>query len=244
MWRIRLVRRLVPFALAVAGGAALVISAAAQQGGADMKQIMNRLGRGQSALPRLLDRELQADQPAWETIQPQTAELVKLAADLDKTPSPRGSKDAWSKLTAAFDASATALAKAATDKDLDAARTAQAKLGSSCQECHRQFRGGGRGDFGFAGPDGPGGRGPGGPPLPGQVLSPFVQERLNLTADQKKQLGELQMEVDDKLAKILTDEQQKQLKDAPRGFGPGGPGERGPGGPGRGGPGGRGRSEP
>jgi hypothetical protein len=52
---------------------------------------------------------------------------------------------------------------------------------------------------------------------------------LRLTADQKKQLDELQKKVDARLAEILTDEQKKQMKEMPRGFGPGGF----PGGPGR-----------
>jgi Spy/CpxP family protein refolding chaperone len=103
---------------------------------------------------------------------------------------------------------------------------------------------GGRGPGGPGGPGGrggPGGGGPGGfggPPQPGQVLPPFLQERLNLTDEQKKQLEELQKEVDSKLGKILTDDQKKQLKEMPQGFGPGGPGGRGPGGPGGRGPGG------
>ncbi len=110
---------------------------------------------------------------------------------------------------------------------------------------------GGRGGPGGGGPGGPGGGGPGGggrggpgggfggPPQPGQLLPTFLQEQLNLTADQKKQLDALQKEFDTKLDKLLTDEQKKQLKDA-RENGPGGRG--GPGGPGggRGGPGGGG----
>jgi hypothetical protein len=76
---------------------------------------------------------------------------------------------------------------------------------------------------------GPGGKGPGGfpfpgggPPQPGQVLPPFLQAMLELTADQKKQLGEIQKGVTGKLNEILTDEQNKQFKDARPGFGPGG----------------------
>jgi hypothetical protein len=105
---------------------------------------------------------------------------------------------------------------------------------------------GGRGPGGPGGPSdgaggrGPGGRGPGGPggpPQPGVILPPPVQERLNLSADQKKQLEVLQKEVDDRLAKILTEDQKKQLKEM-QDFGPRGPGGRGPGGPeGPGGPG-------
>jgi outer membrane protein assembly factor BamB len=88
---------------------------------------------------------------------------------------------------------------------------------------------------GFGGP--PGGAGgfggpgrPGGTPQPGQLVPPAVQERLKLTAEQKKQLEELQKDVDGKLAKILTDEQKKQLKDLQAGFGRGGFGPGGMGG--------------
>jgi hypothetical protein len=100
---------------------------------------------------------------------------------------------------------------------------------------------GGPGGPGRGGPGGPGGGGRGGfggPPQPGQILPSFVQERLNLTAEQKKQLEELQKEVDGKLGQILTEAQQKQLKEMQQGGGRGGPGGRGPGGGPRGGGGG------
>jgi hypothetical protein len=71
----------------------------------------------------------------------------------------------------------------------------------------------------------PGGPGGFGPPRPGQILPEFLQEMLELTDAQKKQLAALQKEVDAKLAKILTPEQKKQL-DNFRPFGPGGPGDR------------------
>jgi hypothetical protein len=103
--------------------------------------------------------------------------------------------------------------------------------------------GGGPGGFGAGpgGPDGggpppgfgPGGGGPGGPgmerPQPGEILPGFLRDRLELSAEQEKQIQELQKEVDGKLAKILTDEQKQQLK-AMRDRGPGGFGR--PGGPG------------
>jgi hypothetical protein len=88
---------------------------------------------------------------------------------------------------------------------------------------------------GGRGPGGFGGRGPGGPPRPGEILPPFLRDRLELTAEQKKQLDALQKEVDAKLDKILTAAQKKQLKEMREGFGPGG---RGPGGRGGRGPGG------
>jgi Spy/CpxP family protein refolding chaperone len=97
--------------------------------------------------------------------------------------------------------------------------------------------GGPPGGFGPPGPGGPGGRGPGGfggPPQPGQILPGFLQERLSLTEEQKKQVSDIQKDVDARLEKILTAEQRKQLQELQ---------ERGPGGPGRG-PGGEGPDRP
>jgi hypothetical protein len=83
------------------------------------------------------------------------------------------------------------------------------------------------------------GPGPGGmmmgppPPRPGEILPPNVQQRLGLTPDQRAQLAALQREVDGKLATILNDQQQAELKAMQqRGPGRGGPppgGGRGPG---------------
>jgi EF hand len=94
-------------------------------------------------------------------------------------------------------------------------------------------RGGGRGGFGPPGGGGPGGPRMGGmPPRPGEILPAMLRQRLNLSAEQEKQIAELQKEVDAKLEKILSIEQRDQLKNmrarGPGGFGPppGGPGGR------------------
>ena len=50
----------------------------------------------------------------------------------------------------------------------------------------------------------------GGPPQPGQIMTPFMQARLKLTAEQKKNSAELQKKADGKLEKLLTAEQKKQ----------------------------------
>jgi hypothetical protein len=93
--------------------------------------------------------------------------------------------------------------------------------------------------FGF----GPPGGGPGGfmmmPPRPGEILSPMAQQRLRLSPEQKAQLASIQKEVDERLDKILSDEQKKQLEEM-RQRGPGGFGPRGDGPPGGFGPGGAG----
>lgn len=86
---------------------------------------------------------------------------------------------------------------------------------------------------------GPGGRGFG--PMiagrPGELFPPFAQQMLRMTDEQKKSLEKVQKDVDDRLAKLLTPEQNKQLQEmrergpggfGPPGFGPGGPGGFGP----------------
>ncbi len=105
---------------------------------------------------------------------------------------------------------------------------------------------GGKGEF-------PGGGGKGGfggiGPQPGQIMPQFITDMLKLTDDQKKQVETLQKDVDEKLDKILTDDQKKQLKElkerGPGGFGGGAGGKGGgPGGGGKGGKGGKGGNPP
>lgn len=62
-------------------------------------------------------------------------------------------------------------------------------------------------------------KGKGGPPQPGTILSPFLQDSLNLNEDQRKQLADLQKDVDERLSKILTEGQRTQLREMGKGFG-------------------------
>ncbi len=86
------------------------------------------------------------------------------------------------------------------------------------------------GGFGDKGPKGKGGfgkgKGPGGfgTPRPGQILPPFMQDMLQLSAEQKQQLDQLQSDVDARLGKILTAAQKQQLQDMQQ-FGPFGKGK-------------------
>ncbi|HEY1190858.1 MAG TPA: CotH kinase family protein [Gemmata sp.] len=91
---------------------------------------------------------------------------------------------------------------------------------------------------------GPGMGGPGGfggfrLPPPGEVLPAPVQDALQLTAEQKKQLAELQKETDAKLEQLLTADQRRRFKEL-KDRAAGGPGGGFPGGPGGMGGGGRG----
>jgi hypothetical protein len=94
------------------------------------------------------------------------------------------------------------------------------------------FGGPGGGPGGFGGPGG--GRGFGGPPRPGQILPAMLRRQLSLSAEQEKQIDTLQKDVDARLAKILNEDQRRQLKEMS---------ERGPGGR-FGGPGGFGGPPP
>ena len=101
--------------------------------------------------------------------------------------------------------------------------------------------GNGGGNGGGGGRQGGGPGGPGGPARGVHLIPPFVQDKLDLTDDQKKQIADLEQEVKAKLSKILTPEQMKTLEEArpPRRGGPGGPGGgqgqgQGPGGGGQG----------
>ncbi len=127
----------------------------------EIKAIMVKLNKGPNSLGTLLDTELKAEKPAWETIQPQAKEYAQLAGDLVKHDPARGSKESWAKLAAEYAESAVELDKAAQAKDKDAAREAHTELGNSCNSCHRQHRGGP--GMGGMGPPGGGRRG-GGPP--------------------------------------------------------------------------------
>jgi hypothetical protein len=98
--------------------------------------------------------------------------------------------------------------------------------------------------------EGAGPFGPGGPGDVGRILPASVQDKLKLTAHQKKRIDGLQKDADSKVNTLLKDEQKKRLKGmqdlmkafagGPPGFGPGGPGGAGGVGPpgGFGGPGG------
>jgi hypothetical protein len=62
------------------------------------------------------------------------------------------------------------------------------------------------------------------PPRPGEIMSSIAGELLQISADQRKQLDEIQKDIDAHLDKLLTADQKKQSADWPRGTGGDGPG--------------------
>jgi hypothetical protein len=105
-----------------------------------IKDIMTKLNKGPQSLTPLIGAALKAESPAWETVQGQTQEVVRLATAVGQNDPPKGDKDSWQKMTAAYVESATALDKAAQAKDRDAAVAAHDKLSRSCMGCHREHR--------------------------------------------------------------------------------------------------------
>jgi hypothetical protein len=66
---------------------------------------------------------------------------------------------------------------------------------------------------GFGGPGGGGVVTFGGPPTVGEILPVFLQDTIQMKAEQKKELAEFQKTITPKVDKLLTEEQQKKLKD-------------------------------
>jgi hypothetical protein len=75
----------------------------------------------------------------------------------------------------------------------------------------------------YVNPDRGSGGFPGMPPPPaprlGQILPSFLQNTMNFTTEQKKQLESAEKETAEKLGKVLTEEQKKLFQQTPRGFG-------------------------
>jgi hypothetical protein len=111
-----------------------------------IKQIMLKVGgRTPQALNPAIGKGLEAEQPAWDTLQAQAKEYAQLTADLEHNDPPRGSAESWKKLTSAYAESAAALDRAAQTKDQSAAKAAHKQLTESCMSCHREHRGRGPG---------------------------------------------------------------------------------------------------
>ena len=134
------------------------------KGSPGLKRIMTALAKGPNSLTPLLGKELVEESPPWETIQGQSKEYARLAAEMASFDPPKGPKESWAKLTADYASHAADLDKAAQAKDKPDALAAHAQLATSCKACHDQHRamGGGGGGFPVGGP--PGSRPGGGPP--------------------------------------------------------------------------------
>jgi hypothetical protein len=134
-----------------------------------ISKVMSKRSNGVDYLTPLIGKALEADPPAWDTIEPQAKEYAKLAKTLPDSEPPRGSKESWTKLATAFATTAESLDKAVSAKDRNAALDAHARLTESCMECHREHRR-------MMGP--PGGGRMGGPGMKGRMGGPDMKGRM------------------------------------------------------------------
>jgi hypothetical protein len=128
-----------------------------------IKEIMGKLTKGPNSLTPIIGEELEAENPPWETLQPQTKEFAQLASSMGKNTPPKGHQGSWEKLTSAYAEWASDLDEAVQAKNKAAALEAHGKLAGSCMACHREHRVMRKG---MGGPPGGGGpkMPPGGPP--------------------------------------------------------------------------------
>jgi hypothetical protein len=148
--------------------------------------------------------------------------LMELDADKDGQLSRDEVKD--SRLQSLFDRADADKDGSVTKTELQELYKKEAPKGTmNLRNANRPGPGKGRPDNGAGPPRGArGGRQQFGPPQPGQVLPKFLQDALELSDEQRKQIDDLQKDVDERLGKILTDEQKQRLRQA-RDRGPGGP---------------------
>jgi len=120
--------------------AALRISNADEKKTPSIKEVMVKAHKTGTGLLPKIGKDLKAEEPAWDTIQKETSELVDLTGCLEKNKPPKGDKESWEKLCQSYVKGAKALDDAAQAKDKPAASAAQKKLSGSCVKCHEAHR--------------------------------------------------------------------------------------------------------
>jgi Cytochrome C' len=106
-----------------------------------IKKIMQKLHKGTKAPLSVVKGALKSDSPDWTKVGIEAKIIEKFGAFLPKGEAPRGDQASYEKLAKAYEKNAKALMEAAENKDLDKARDALKKLGSSCQACHKAHKG-------------------------------------------------------------------------------------------------------
>jgi cytochrome c556 len=107
-----------------------------------IKQVMAKIGRGPQSLSAQIGQGLNANPPPWDALQPQTKDLTQQATALEAETPIKGAKETWDKHAKDFADLAAALDAAVQAKDQAKAKDAHGKLGQSCNDCHRDHRGG------------------------------------------------------------------------------------------------------
>jgi hypothetical protein len=124
-------------ALAAVAALTLVPSRADDQKELTIKEIMTKAHKGGNSLIQVVGKELKAGEVDWDHVAEHAKDLLKLGKGLAKNEPHKGDKASWEKLTKQYEENATALVKAAEQKDKKAAQDAHRKLTSSCMSCHK-----------------------------------------------------------------------------------------------------------
>jgi cytochrome c556 len=106
----------------------------------EVKEIMVKVNKTGTGLYSVVVQELRQDDTNWDEVKKDAKEIARLGAMLGKLDPPKGDKDSWQKLTKAYAENTKALDTAAAKMDKDAAKAAAAKLGESCDACHKAHR--------------------------------------------------------------------------------------------------------
>src|SRR4051794_38633513 len=88
------------------------------------KDIMTKAHKGPNSELFNIARELKEDEPKWDDIKKETADLVEMAKALAKNDPPKGDKESWQKLSKQYLDKATALDAAAKKMDVKATEAA------------------------------------------------------------------------------------------------------------------------
>jgi hypothetical protein len=105
-----------------------------------IKDVMQRLHKGANPPIAMLKKQLQADQPDWDTIHRTTKDFVILGAALAKNTPPRGDKESWTRRAQDYFTTAKAMDEAAQKKDQKGALALRDKLAGSCMNCHQAHK--------------------------------------------------------------------------------------------------------
>jgi cytochrome c556 len=106
----------------------------------EVKEIMVKVNKTGTGLYPTVVQELRQDDTNWDQVKKDTKEIARLTATLGKLDPPKGEKDSWQKLTKTYADNTKVLDAAAAKMDKEAAKAVAAKLGESCDACHKVHR--------------------------------------------------------------------------------------------------------
>ena len=106
-----------------------------------IKEVMQKLHKGNKAPLVMVKKDLQAMPPKWDEVKKLTKDCVVLGAGLAKNDPPRGDKAHFTKLATEYFENAKAMDEASQKEDKAGVLAGQRKIAQSCKACHDAHRG-------------------------------------------------------------------------------------------------------